>query len=299
MRFIAAVMLSLLPLLATATELKVGPGQSYLVEKNNSQMVLDHLEIADAARIRFAPGVMIWRVQAKTAVIGDNVVIDGRGEAGESGMSGVSASDCKNQLNGQGGAHGAPGTDGVSMRLQLGIQSLGSLKVIADGGRGGDGGTGGDGADNSDDCAGDRGGDGGDGGDGGAGGSGGEVTILYRLLGSDLEPLDVSQRIKVSASPGKGGTGGRGGSNGKGSGGRYVDKKTLAGTRQWISGGEAGLSGSIGLSGGAGANGAVTVESLMMEANSAPTQEEDQATGSLLQRLEDLERRVQTLENAK
>ncbi|GAB3369102.1 hypothetical protein GCM10027567_01060 [Spongiibacter taiwanensis] len=298
MKRILPLMLGLLPLAGLAADLKIGAGESYLVSKDSAQLVIDHLEIGDAAHIRFAPGVAAWRVQAKTASIGDGVVIDGRGEMGAAGVGGVSASDCANQISGQAGAHGAPGGDGVSMRLQLGLQSLGSLKIISSGGAGGAGGSGGDGADNRDDCAGEKGGDGGAGGDGGPGGNAGDVTVLYRVLGGKLEPLDVAQRIKIEANAGAGGNGGRGGSGGSGSGGYYITKKTLTGSRQWVSGGESGLSGSVGQSGEPGREGGVMVDSLMVAAAPAPAVP-SRATSEIEKRLESLERRVKALESAR
>lgn len=298
MRPFLPIMLGLLPLAGLAADLKIGAGERYQVSKESEHLVLDHLEIGDAAHIRFAPGVAVWRVQAKTASIGSGVVIDGRGAAGEAGVSGVSAGDCKSQLDGQAGAHGAPGGDGVSMRLQLGLQSLGSLKIMSSGGGGGAGGSGGDGADNSDDCPGEKGGNGGAGGDGGAGGNAGDVTVLYQVLSGKLEPLDVARRIKISAEAGAGGQGGRGGSGGSGSGGYYVNKKTLAGSRQWVSGGEEGLSGSVGQSGEPGREGGVMVDSLMIGATSAPVSA-PRGTTALEKRLEALERRVKALESAR
>lgn len=296
MRFIAALLMGLMPVLAQADDLEIAPGQTYVVDKNNAQLVLNRLEIGDGAKISFAPGVASWRVQAQAASIGDNVLIDGRGSNGDAGISGVSAESCASQMNGQAGAHGAPGSDGVSVRLQLGVEALGSLKILADGGRGGNGGSGGDGADNTEECLGNKGGDGGAAGDGGVGGNGGSVAVLYRALGADLTAVDMAHRITASSAGGKGGEGGRGGEGGQGGGGKYIKKKTLTGNRQWQAGGESGLSGSPGQSGETGSDGSVMIESLLAQAPLGT--EAEHAGGALEKRLRDLERRLKALEDA-
>jgi hypothetical protein len=300
MRFFLVVAAALLPLSSMAEDLKIAPGQTYVVDENHTQLTVNRLEIGDFARIQFAPGVAAWRLQAAVAVVGDGVVIDGRGVAGQSGVSGVSAEDCMGQINGQAGSHGAPGGDGVSVRLQLAFEQLGSLKILTDGGKGGDGGRGGDGADNSDECLGEKGGNGGAGGDGGVGGSAGGVTVLYRSNGAELQPIDIAQRISVSASGGKGGEAGRGGDGGEGVGGRYVKKKTLTGDRKWLAAAEAGMAGSHGLSAEPGADGMVMIDSLMTAAPAKPrpavAEKSTADIGDLERRLNALEKRVRALE---
>lgn len=87
MKYLATMALALVPLTSMATDLTIPAGQAYLVGVDQQELILDKLRIGDGARISFAPGVNTWRVHARLASIGKNVVIDGRGTPGQHGTS--------------------------------------------------------------------------------------------------------------------------------------------------------------------------------------------------------------------
>jgi hypothetical protein len=245
---------------ATAADLTVPAGQTYTVSAAQSDLRLDRLTLGDNARITFAPGVTSWRVYAKQASIGQDVVIDGRGAAGATGAAGLdrddAAKDCDDGRAGGSGAPGLPGGKGVDLNLWWGIETLGSLAIQADGGAGGAGGRGGRGQDGGkvNRCDGPRGGAGGEGGDGGAGGSGGAVAFSFAPSG---KAASLTDRITVSSQGGSGGTGGAGGPGGAAKEGKF--QRTTTGDR-WFQGGQAGAAGRAGAAGVAGSNGAVTLQ---------------------------------------
>lgn len=252
--------------LTHAADLTIPAGQAYTVGAAQSDLRLDHLTVGDNARITFAPGVTSWRVYAKQATIGQNVVIDGRGAAGAAGENGVDrsgdAKDCEDGRSGGNGAAGGVGGDGVAMTLWLGVESLGSLAIQTDGGAGGNGGKGGKGQNSGkvNRCDGPHGGAGGNGGVGGSGGKGGAVAFTSFAVGKSASAAD---RVRISSSGGRSGSGGLSGSGGDTVEGKF--QRTPAGDR-WFKGGEAGVSGAVGSAGINGSEGVVQFQTAAADA---------------------------------
>lgn len=248
--------------LCAAADLTIPAGQIYTVSPAQSDLRLERLTIGDNAQIRFAEGVSRWRVDARHVNVGSNVVIDGRGAPGTAGvnggdMSGKSAKDCEAGATGGAGGAGGPGANGVSLVLWWGIDAVGSVKVLADGGAGAAGGNGGKGQDAGriNLCNGARGGDGGQAGAGGSGGRGGDVSLSY----FDARGGQVSLRDKLSVSNagGHAAAGGTGGAGGGVSEGRF--QRTPNGDR-WFRPGEPGAPGATGAQGVAGSAGSTDIQ---------------------------------------
>ncbi len=246
---------------AHAADLTVPAGQTYVISAAQSDLRLDHLTLGDNARIAFAPGVSNWRVYAKQASIGQNVVIDGRGAVGAAGKPGAAregkAKSCEDGRAGGTGEAGGTGGNGVALNLWWGVETLGSLAIQADGGNGGNGGNGGRGQDSGsvNYCEGPHGGQGGAGGRAGDGGKGGDVVLSYF---AGAKAGTVSERIRISSVGGQPGTGGTGGTGGGASEGKF--QRTPGGSDRWIKGGEPGTAGGVGAQGARGAAGAVQFE---------------------------------------
>lgn len=299
MKHLAIIALALTPLAGLATDLTIPAGKTYVVGIDQQELVLENLRIGDGANITFSSAVVGWRVQAQHAYIGKDVVIDGNGNAGTAGSGAQLALMC---ANGEDGGNGGDGSDGVEIRLQLGIEALGDLKLLASGGKGGDGGAGSDGAD----CGGPNavesgesgeGGEGGNGGDGGVGGRGGDITIFYQVLAKGVSGDDLVKRIQIKSEGAEGGDGGDVGSGGVGADGYYINRKTLTGNRKWIEGGEGGLAGSPGSSGSAGNPGRILVDQLILS-SAQPVEVKSSATTiiALQRQIERLRIRVDKLE---
>jgi hypothetical protein len=296
MKHLAVLALALTPLAGLAADLTIPAGKTYVVGIDQQELVLENLHIGDGAKITFAPAVGDWRVQARHAFIGKGVVIDGNGVGGEAGTTSSAGAKCS---DGIAGGDGGDGGDGVAIRLQLGLESLGDLYVLANGGAGGSGGAGGDGADVNEDCDGVPAGEGGNGGDGGQGGRGGDVTILYQVLSKVSRGDDIAARIKIDNQGAAGGDGGDAGSGGVGTGGYYINRKTLAGGRKWVEGGDGGLAGSPGSAGSAGNPGRILVDQLILSSAQAVDVKSPATTLLELQRqIERLRARVDKLEAA-
>jgi len=253
-----------------AADLTVPAGQVYTVSPAQSDLRLDRLSLGDNAQIRFAEGVARWRVEAKHVSVGNNVLIDGRGAAGAAGQKGADtpgrARDCEQGLAGGAGGAGGNGGSGVSLVFWWGIDALGSVKLLTDGGSGAAGAAGGRGQDagRANLCPGPGGGSGGAGGAGGAGGKGGDVVLNYfDANGKGLPSLN--DRLTISSVGGRSAVGGAGGTGGAGSEGRF--QRTPAGDR-WFRGGEPGGTGASGAAGAGGGAGAVDVQAVA--ANSGP-----------------------------
>lgn len=295
MKHLAILTLAMAPLAGLAADLTIPAGKTYVVGIDQQELVLENLRIGDGAKITFSSAVVSWRVQARHAYIGSGVVVDGNGRAGTVGEPADATSRC---ADGSAGGNGGDGSDGVEIRLQLGIESLGDIQVMSDGGNGGVGAAGGDGADANDDCDRTSGGEGGNGGDGGEGGRGGDVTILYQVLAKPPVGDDLRTRITIRNEGGAGGDGGDAGSGGAGSGGHYVTKKVLAGSnRRWVEDGEGGLAGNPGVSGSAGNPGRVLVDQLILS-SAQPAEVKSTATTimELQRQIERLRVRVEKLE---
>ncbi|MBQ0759499.1 MAG: hypothetical protein KBT72_07590 [Zhongshania sp.] len=294
MKYLAILALALTPLAGLAASLSIPAGKTYIVGIDQQELVLENLRIGDGARITFSSAVAGWRVQARHTYIGNGVVIEGSGSAGAAGEAGENASTCS---DGMAGEHGGGGSDGVEIRLQLGIESLGDMQILANGGDGGDGGAGGDGADAGAACDGDFTGNGGDGGEGGEGGRGGDITFLYQVLAKSISGDDLVKRVRISNEGGAGGNGGDAGSGGAGSVGRYVSKKSLTGNRAWIPGSDGGLAGSPGSAGSAGNPGRTLLDQLILSSEQTVEVRSSATTIVELQRqIERLRARVEKLE---
>ena len=141
---------------------------------------------------------------------------------------------------------------------------------------------------------------------GGEGGSGGNVRIRYHYLDAmNHEPLQ--NKMQIINRGGAGGKGGAGGAGGAGTEGRYINMRTLTGTKKWVGGGKTGRHGEQGEVGRDGADGLVIVEEHLAEsvshaspALSATKNDYGKAVKyelELLRRTQaDQARRIQTLE---
>lgn len=278
---------------ATAADLTVGAGQTYTVSAAQSDLRLDHLTLGDNARVVFAPGVGSWRVYAKQAAIGQNVVIDGRGVAGAAGVNGIdradAAKDCEDGRAGGNGGAGGVGGAGVALDLWWGVESLGSLNIQTEGGAGGAGAKGGRGQDAGrvNLCAGPRAGDGGVGGVGGSGGKGGAVALSYLPA---TKAANLAERIRIGSAGGAAGVGGVGGVGGTATEGRF--QRTPAGDR-WFKGGTPGVAGVAGASGVAGVAGDVQ---LQLASSAAGPSWLNEITGASAPSVAVLQQQVQALQ---
>jgi len=297
MKYLATMALALVPLTSMATDLTIPAGQAYLVGVDQQELILDKLNIGDDARISFAPGVNSWRVHARLANIGKNVVIDGRGSAGQNGAPGVTAPACDEFVDGQPGESGQAGSDGVEIRLQLALESLGSMEIFSAGGDGGLGGAGGDGADLNTSCGAEVAGEGGNGGDGGEGGRGGDVTFLYQSVAKTESGDSMVSRLSINSDGGAGGEGGDAGSGGAGGGGHYVTRKSLTGSnRKWVAGAAGGLAGSPGVMGSAGKPGRILVDQLITSTVKAVPSSSEVSFKALQREIAHLRQRIEKLE---
>jgi hypothetical protein len=280
-----------------AADLTVAPGQTYVVGPAQSDLRLDHLALGDNARITFAPGVSSWRVYARQATIGQNVVIDGRGAAGGLGAAGAErsgrAKSCDEGRAGGSGGAGVGGGNGVGMSLWWGVETLGSLTIQADGGAGGNGGAGGRGQDGgpANFCEGGRGGAGGIGGAGGAGGKGGDVTLAYF---AGAKAASYGERIRISTRGGTPGNPGTGGAGGSGNDGKF--QRSPGGSDRWFRGGEPGLAGTAGAVGAPGAQGLAQVD--IAAANTGPAWRDEISTAQAAPAVAVLQQQVQALQQA-
>ncbi|HCS26123.1 MAG TPA: hypothetical protein DIW43_01635 [Spongiibacteraceae bacterium] len=238
----------------SAQELRVAPGETLLITPAQQILQLDSLELGDGAQVKFAPGVTRWQVTSAQVVVGNEVVIDGRGASGLAGRpgadAGAMAKECEDGAAGGAGEEGLPGSRGVDISLSWGIAQLGSLRIISDGGAGGRGGDGGAGQRGGDinKCRGGQGGAGGKGGVGGKGGDAGEIALVYWPVGSKVDMTAIARRVSASAAGGAPGAGGAGGDGGAAVEGRYM-KGSFAGNKKWLAGGDPGAGGNAGEAG--------------------------------------------------
>lgn len=221
---------------AVAENLLVTRGQEREIQVTEQRLVLDTLRLEDGARIRFAPDMQSWHVEARQAWIGTDVRIEASGRNGLDGLTHSAPQagdtpDCENSPPGKHGAPGVNGQQGVNITLKMGLMHFGSLSVLANGGNGGTGGPGATGPQGGagDDCHAGNGGDGGRGGSGGNGGAGGEVSIHYwsanqsayipvSNYGPGIHIENQGGKPGEAGRPGKGGKGGKGGWSKRGSG---------------------------------------------------------------------------------
>lgn len=266
------------PVMAAST-LNVPAGETYVVKVGEQRMVLSSLTIGDGATIRFAEGVSRWQLRAEEVDIGSKVLIDARGSAGVAGTNAAAPSkpqaiECKNGVPGIAGSPGQRGGNGVSLRLQLGLKTLGDLRISGDGGSGGDGSRGGDGqaaAETTKDCKKTAsGGNAGAGGQAGDGGMAGDVSVAVWAVSTAINIDKAIERISVSTQAGAAGSGGSAGKPGAGSEGHYVRKRTLTGNRAWQGGGVAGADAKKGEDGRKGMAGRALVEHALMATSAVP-----------------------------
>lgn len=292
-----------------ARDLEVAPGQELLITPELAHLSVDRLILGDNARVRFADGVDAWQLTAKRALIGDNVVIDGRGAPGTAGGDGTDvrgqADSCSDGRAGGAGEPGGRGGKGVALSLSWGIAALGSLEILSDGGSGGAGGRGGQGQPGGEisKCRGGDGGRGGAGGRGGDGGNAGAITLIYWPMGNAVDMTDVSRKVSLSAAGGAPGPGGAGGDGGAAVEGRYM-KGSIGGSKKWLAGGEPGAQGETGAAGAPGQSAPVKLQqdfgkpgargAAEAARNLPATRNTD--TLSLQQRVQQLEARLQSLE---
>lgn len=247
-----------------ASQWSVPAGETVRISAGQASMMLDRLEIGDGATVIVDPALGQWHVVAARVRIGKGVSILASGKPGAPGQNGQSApaaDTCADGGSGGAGGAGSAGTPGARLVFDWAIESLaGDVRIDVSGGAGGGGGAGGAGADGGrltacDDTAG---GDGGAGGQGGDGGEAGRLHLTLRSLGTEPVPF-LRDHFQVLAEGGKPGTGGAAGAAGKGSEGHYVTRKTLAGDRRWIAGGDAGKQGAAGADGVTGRVGLVEI----------------------------------------
>ncbi len=209
------------------------------IQADSQTLVLDTLIMGDASRlvVLSTPGTdandaagatTLWRMNVRTATIGNDVAILARGSTGHTGRDGARGRDLSNCMNGGEGHKGKPGergTSGLNVELKMGFSALGSLTIDTSGGNGGSGGVGGRGGQGSrgvrdhvtTKCNGHAGGKGGRGGKGGDGGNGGHISLSLMMSQQD-KVVPLLSRLKLLASPGEPGAGGKGGVGGPGGG---------------------------------------------------------------------------------
>ena len=285
---------------ALAADLHIQAGSVYVIDSAQAKLTLDKLTIDDKASIQLANGVDMWIVDAKEASIGYGVVINGSGGDGRDGANGLShteAGQCQAGKSGGNGGIGGGGSNGASVHWSLGVVSFGTVKIDLSGGNGGRGGIGGDGQNVPDfpKCTA-AGGDAGAGGAGASGGKGGTFRFHYSLAEGVTEDLTNSIEVKISG--GLRGKGGQPGMAGVGTSGRYVNKKSLSGSRSWLAGGGDGSQGDTARSGTSGGNGSLDIRRINSGGSPAatPAAEKEAEPEGLVEKVKALELLTQKLE---
>lgn len=185
--------LRILPLAATlmsatacfADALVIAPNETLTV--TTDKLLVEKLQMGDKSKLIVdSPN---FELHALDATFGRDVEIIGVGKAGT--LSSAVGADrpgqadyCAGGAHGGNGGDGMPGAPGPNIKMFIGLQSLGSLKISSIGGRGGDGARGGNGqmggaAKGDYTCSGGNGGNGGVGGAAGRGGQGGDISFQY------------------------------------------------------------------------------------------------------------------------
>ncbi|OUS27633.1 hypothetical protein A9Q99_14440 [Gammaproteobacteria bacterium 45_16_T64] len=253
--------LSPISAMAEGETLVIEAGTTYTVTKENSEMFLTDFTVGDNAVINFDSEVSRWHLEASSVTLGKGVVIDASALPGAKGGIGKSASGsadkCTDGNAGEDGTHGGNGSDGRSISMRLVIDSIGSVVIKSNGGAGGVGGRGGAGQHGGKvvRCTGPDGGAGGQGGDGGDGGNGGYVRIAYSYKPGSVSKGALTQYVAVENSGGLGGVGASGGNGGGGAEGKYINMRTLTGSKKWMPAGQTGQMGRLGKKGRVGVAG--------------------------------------------
>lgn len=294
--------------------LEVKKGQVYTLGTDVDFLQLDQLTLADKSTLVIPGSYPTFTLEAQEAYIGADVKIIGSaysfdnkkldGASNTNSFKNTSDSviaeaiDCKQPLDGIVGKNGEDGISGVDVILRLGLKTFGSLSIDTSGGSGGDGQKGGDGqnADQSEHCPLTTGGAAGAGGNAGNGGQAGDIQLTY-LHASNQSLLDLAEEntrlVQLGGSPGEVG---KAGQPGKGSLGRYVNKKTLSGSRKWEAGGKAGTKALDGKEGRIGALAKQNIR-LVIQTDLVSAQESSNTSHqkSLEQQLLDLQEAYQSL----
>lgn len=301
-------------------ELILRPGETYQIQSSQSELNLQKLHLGDNSVITFADDVDHWFVEAGEVVIGKNVFIQASGNNGQIGSDSTdlnaTGTNCRAGQSGEAGVAGKPGDDGVSVQLRLGLLKLETLKIDTSGGSGGNGGRGGEGQDagQESNCEKAVGGNGGRGGAGGKGGNGASVRVsVWNANMSTKIAHDSLQNISVVAAGGEAGTAGEGGTPGIGSQGRFVNRRSLSGTRRWSPGGKGGESGVTGKLASEGSAGRIEIEEIFIGSASAvkrpakpqsptsppvPKNEKNSDIEAMKKQIEALQKRLDEMENA-
>ncbi len=246
--------------------LVIDANSTYTVTKAQSELFLKHFTVGDNAVIQFDPDVVRWHLQASSVSMGAGVVINASGGSGNNGTVGKSATgvadECGDGKPGEDGGHGSNGTDGIAISMRLAISDMGSLTINAAGGKGGSGGRGGAGqqAGKVIRCTGPDGGAGGQGGEGGDGGNGSYIRIVYSYLEGATASGSLSQFVAVNNGGGVAGKGASGGHGGGGAEGKYINMRTLTGSKKWMPAGQVGVEGRSGKTGRIGVTGQTLIE---------------------------------------
>ncbi|OUR97996.1 hypothetical protein A9Q81_12085 [Gammaproteobacteria bacterium 42_54_T18] len=257
------------PTLAMGNEidsLVIDANSTYTVTKAQNELFLKKLTVGDNAVIQFDPDVVRWHLQASSVSMGNGVVINASGLPGDNGTVGKSATgvadDCGDGKAGDDGGHGSNGTDGVAISMRLAISDIGSLTINAAGGKGGVGGRGGAGqqAGKVIRCTGPDGGAGGQGGEGGDGGNGSYVRIVYSYVEGATASGALGKFVTVDNVGGVAGSGASGGHGGGGAEGKYINMRTLTGSKKWMPAGQSGVEGRMGKTGRIGVTGQALLE---------------------------------------
>jgi len=303
-------------------ELILKPGETYQIQRSQSELNLQKLYLGDNSVITFADDVDHWFVEASEVIIGKNVFIMANGLHGESGDDAeginVAGGNCQAGRSGEAGIAGKPGDGGVPIQMRLGLSKLGTLNIDTSGGNGGYGGRGGKGQDAGQEsrCEKAAGGNGGQGGDGGNGGKGASVRVsIWDANKSTKIAHESLQNIIVVAKGGEIGIAGEGGSPGIGSQGRFVNRRSLAGNRRWSPGGKDGEPGLIGKLAGEGSAGRVEIDEIFIgsasaakfpakqknpanrAASSGPRNENGSEIEAMKKQIEALQKRLDEMEN--
>jgi len=212
-------------------KLEIKSGEKVTI--STKETIVNELIMADNSTIELV-GLEQWTLNARTARIGKNCKIIGKGKNGKNGTSGKNGNhagrDCQRGGNGLNGSHGKSGQAGVDIKIYMEILELGTLTLDTRGGAGGNGGTGGAGgnggkADVGRNCRGGNGGVGGNGGNAGYGGNGGNITFEYSIRGKT--PLFNNNKSvnTIKTLMDRGGNGRIGIAGAGGNGGSFVSRR--------------------------------------------------------------------------
>jgi hypothetical protein len=247
-----------------AEQLTIKAGETLRLDNKQAYIAVEKLTMGDNSKLIVDASVKSFELIAKHAAIGNNVIIDVSGRDGKDGANGRSYTDaiaerCQPGKSGGAGLAGVDGENAAKVDINLGIDSLGQLTVIASGGDGGLGGQGGDGEQGGEvkKCLGPNGGNAGAGGNGGNGGNAGDVSLVYFNANDSKADLDsYKPKLIVITDIGSKGLAGTAGVAGQGAEGAY--KRTPNG-KTWVRGGKTGSVANAGIDGNDGLDSRVAI----------------------------------------